>query len=256
MNPIHRMKGPLIIGFSAIAFLGVGMGVHYALRSDLFTVGAVEIQTSLENPPLSTQALLKIAAVPTGTVSLFRLDLKAIEKRLLGNEWIHQVRLQMKPRNTLGIFISFKEPKALYQSKRGTLSFVDIDGKTFGTVNVMSVPDLPILGGFSDQSPAHIQEALRLIEGWEHSPLKSFSFLASVYWQDERGFRGLVTYSLGSHAFARTMVEFGPEMLANLESRLKDLYPVFHYLGDKSIAARQVWADAGKKIVVKTVHGS
>jgi hypothetical protein len=40
------------------------------------------------------------------------------------------------------------------------------------------------------------------------------------------------------------------------QDEIQRLTQVFQYLRQNSIAARQVFADSGKKIVVKTAHGS
>ncbi len=260
-----KFKNFLILSFSAIVVLGTVASVFYALRSDLYTVRTVEVESSVEPPPLSSQTILKMAAVPTGRVSLFRLDLVAIEKRLLASEWIHHVNVRLKPSDTLSIFVAYREPRALIQSKSGGLALIDGSGRVYGSANLVSAPDLPIIGGVTEQSADRIQQVLKLLSSWEASSAAAGFTISTVDWDDERGFRALVSYVMGhskSNAaqvkpqLGRTMVDFGNDISSNLDVRLAQLANVFHYLSEQGVAVRQVWADAGKKIVVKTARGS
>src|SRR5205085_2702438 len=124
---------------------------------------------------------------------------------------------------------------------------------------------LPLLSGFSELDSEKLKEALGLIELWENSPLHKFSQVSSMYWNPERGFRALISYSMGgggrtvnaaSSKQARAMVDLGQEIDHDLERRFIQLSQVFSYLRDNSIAARQIWAGGGKKVVVKSAHGS
>jgi hypothetical protein len=239
--------------------------VYCALHSKLFLVQTVEVDGSMEHPPLGANAIIKIAAVPTGRVSLFSLDLARIEKRLLANEWIHHVTLQMKPRHVLKIYVSFKEPKALLQTKKGTLVLVDAEGKAFGSASLAHTADLTLLSGFSTDQTMRIRDALALIATWESSGLGAKVLISSIHWDEDRGFRILSAYSMGNHTsqpatqgilYSRSMIDFGFDLTLNLDAKLGQLAKVFNYLSERDIAARQVWADAGKKIVVKTLRGS
>ena len=260
-----KLKNALILGFSAAVILSTAVGIFYAVRSDLYTVQIVEVESKTENPPLSTEAILKMAAVPTGKVSLFRLDLKAIERRLLASEWIHHVNIQVRPRDTLTIFVAYRQPRALIQSKRGALALVDDSGKIYGSANQVVAQDLPLFGGFSEQNPERIETALRFLLAWEASAVSAFSTISSIYWDDERGYRALISYAVkhsksnkdsDSAIFGRTMVDFGADVSSGLDLRLSNLANVFRYLGEQGVVVRQIWADAGKKIVVKTSRGS
>jgi hypothetical protein len=108
----------------------------------------------------------------------------------------------------------------------------------------------------SNDKKDRIQNALQLVQQWDQSPLKKLSYLSTVQWDSEKGYRALVTYDLAKNSQARTMVDIGQEIDETLDEKLLRLSNVFHYLSKKSIAVRQVWVDAGKKVVVKTVNGS
>lgn len=256
----------LFILFLSLFSIGVvPFGISRAMHSKLFTLQEINVESSLENPPLDDDVVLKIAAVPIGTISLFDVDLKSIERRLLANDLIKAVSLQKKIPHTLSIEVTYKVPQAVIQEAKGTLFYIDSEGKVFGSLNLASAPDLPILFGFANQGSERIQDALTLLRKWENSQLGRMAMISSIYWNSERGFRVLVTYSLdGSFLTSsvnlnnrmRAMVDFGQRIDENLNDKLVQLLKVFRYLSGNSIAARQVWADAGKKIVVKTAHGS
>jgi len=264
-NEMGKIKNSLTVGISAAVVSATAIGIFYALRSDLYTVREIEVRGSIEPPPLSSQAVLSLAAVPVGKISLFRLDLKAIEKRLIASEWVDRVQVLVRPKDTLSIYIYYRQPRAMIQTKRGGLALVDVSGKVYGAASQMSSPDLPILGGFSEQAPEKIQQALKFLATWEASTLGALSLISSIDWDEERGFRTLVSYpikntnkNIGSDLpfFGRTMVDFGSDISTDLELRLSYLANVFQYLGQEGVSARQIWADAGKKIVVKTSRGS
>lgn len=208
---------------------------------------------------------MKLAGVPLGRVSIFSLDLKRIETQLMSHEWIKHVRLIKKPKHTLNIFVTYRQPLGMIQTKKGALVYVDSEGKSFGVYNPEHSHDLPLLVGFSDQSRERIIEGLKIISTWESHPMTQISSLSSVFWDNDRGFRVLVTYAMGSQgarvgesrsAVVRTMIDLGPDGEATLQSKLHRLLNVFQYLGEHSIAARQIWTDLGKKVVVKTISDS
>ena len=128
----------------------------------------------------------------------------------------------------------------------------------FGQVNLMVQPDLPVI---SPSGSGHVLEALQLIHGWDQSELSKAAQLSQLQWDVERGFRALVTYPMEPPAAAgskgRTFVDFGQDLDASAaKAQFERLSKVFQYLSTNRVMARQVWADAGKKIVVKTAHGS
>jgi hypothetical protein len=259
------MKKILIVSVSLFAVGGVAVGIQQAMQSKLFIVKTVTVQSSVSHPPLEQSTILRLAAVPVGKESLFRLNLTAIEKRILSSDWVQEVRLQKRLLHTLVISVVYREPCAIVQTAKGNLSYVDSDGKIFGSVNTSQMSDLPLLSGFQKESLDRMKEALLLLKKWEGSPLSRMSLISSLVWDSERGYRLLVTYSLNPPRdtstqnfgnYSRTMIDLGHEVDANLDEKLHRLVTVLRYLSGNSIAVRQVWADAGKKIVVKTARGS
>ncbi len=262
---MESLRKFLILFLSLFVIGGIFYGVRQAIHSPLFYVQTVEVLSSMENPPIHSQGILRMANVPLDKVSLFELDLKPLEQRLLANSQIQSVKLIKRLPHTIVISIKFREPRAIIQNKKGDLSYVDDDGKVFSPVDLTRAADLPILTNFSSLSQEKIKEALHLLSLWERSSLKRLSLVSSVEWDVERGFRFLIAYPLGIKDLTsegnlnnrvRAVVDFGQLNSYEIEEKLVQLSKVLHYLKGNSIAVRRVWADVGKKIVVKTVHGS
>lgn len=277
------MKGfrkALVLSFTGTALLAAAVGLYYAIHSPLFVLQVVEVNDMPENAPVDSQVITNLAAVPTGMVNLFDLDLKPIEKRIMTNSWIKEVRLQKRFPQTLSIAVTFREPQAMMQTHDGTLAYVDDEGKAFGEVNLRLHADLPMVSGFSREPATRVQDALKLIKAWENSPAQKHAQISSVTWDQDRGFRVAALYTMKpetltlpkakkgqkkgaspapapkSFVRGRTMIDFGQEVDAQLDSQLVRLSDVLKYLSGHSIRAHQIWADAGKKIVVKTARGS
>ena len=252
---LHRA---LIVVSSVLVLGALAFGLREALRSPMFLVRVVEIADQPEHSPVDAQTLTALAAIPIGVTNLFEVDLKAIEGKILTNEWVREVSIQKRFPQTVSISVTYREPRALMQLESGQLSYVDGDGKVFGRVNLMFQPDLPILTGLAHSAvpqTSQIREALRVVALWENFDRKRKSQLSSLHWDEERGFRALVSYRLNT-GYSKTMVQLGSDTRADLEPQFQRLERVFEYLEKNSIAARQVFADAGKKIVVKTARGS
>ena len=274
MKGIGRIKTVGLTLISIVTLLTVGVGMRRAMKSPHFTLETIEIETEPEERPLSLtdEAIIKLTGIPVGKISLYELDLPAVERRLLSNEWIREVRLQKGFLHRLLIRLKFREPVAIAQNSRGKLMYVDSEGHIFGTVNLLTFRDLPLLSGFEKEPSTRIKKALQLVNQWETSPAGRISQLSSVYWESDRGYRILVSYplktarrakselstSIEEKQLMRTIIDLGDsESEAQWAPNFRRLSKVFAYLGERSIASRRIWADrSGKKIVVKTQSGS
>ena len=267
------MKKKIVTGFTSIAVLGATVGIYVAIHSALFLVQVVEVADQPDNSPMDAQMITQLAAIPNGIVNLFDLDLKAVEKRILTQPWIREVRLQKRFPQTLSVGVVFREPSALFQGENGTISYVDFEGKPFGVLNLKLRSDYPLLSGFTGEAkkPERIKNALALLEEWERSPLRATAKISTLSWHAQHGYRALVSYSLNSaksvespashenRGVGRALVTLGQDFDAGnplFSSQLSRLNEVFRYLGGHSIQASQIFADVGKKIVVKTSRGS
>ncbi len=251
-----RVKSGIAVGCSVVALGAAGLGMICALRSPLFTVRVVEVADQPEDAPVDARMITALAAVPVGDANLFSMDLGEIERRILAHPWIRETVIQKRFPQTVSISVTFRDPQALVQLKDGKLSYVDSDGMVFGDVDLSKRPDLPILTDVED-SPERIQDALKILSVWNGAGFQD-SLISSLSYDADRGFRGLVTYPLSlAGARARAMVDFGHETAEEaLGAQMPRLRRVFRYLLEHHVVARQIWLDAGKKIVVRIARGS
>lgn len=268
-------KKTVTFGLVSVSFLAIGIGVGFAIRSPLFVVQVVEVTDQLtpqsgaqvvtsegsvvlESAPVDSQTIVNLAAVPVGKINLFDLDLKAVEKRILSHPWIRQVNLQKKFPQTLSVVVVFRDPVALIQDKKGNLGYVDQDGSVFGRVNVLARSNLPLISGVSGDKGdrAHLLEAIRFIGMWEKASISRVSMLSALSWEQERGYRAWLTYPIKG-SLVRTSVDLGTSLNQDFFDIQKTrLESVLRYLSQNSVSAQQIWADSGKKIVVRTARGS
>jgi hypothetical protein len=124
---------------------------------------------------------------------------------------------------------------------------------------------LPLLTGFEIGDSQELLKGIILIRRWENSKLGQLSLISTVHRDLERGYRLLISYPKKNSELIstadldsriRAFVDIGHEIDASLESKLFHLANVISYLSERSIAVHQIWADVGKKIVVKTAAGS
>jgi len=265
----QQWKTRAVVFLAGSALGAVAYGLWSATSSPLFTLRVVEV-TDLPAPaPVDAQAIQALVGMPQG--SLFRLDLEEVERRILSNPWIREVRLKKRFPQTLTVSVEFREPKAMLQKGDGTITFLDDSGLSFGRANpglpTASHLDLPVIvasaNGFSEDNPDRIAEALQFVDAWNQSPISLSAQVASLSFDREKGFRALITYPITDRSHlsalkgrARAYVELGQEIDADRGDQLKRLDDVVRYLSTQGISARQIWADAGKKIVVKIARGS
>lgn len=256
MRRFFRKKTWVMVS-SVAALLSAAIGIYNTIHSQLFLIQVVEVAEQPAEAPLDSQAILRLAAVPPGLVNLFDLDLKAVEKRIRENPWIRSVRLQKRFPQSLAIEVDFRKPVALFQESNGSLYYVDPEGVVFSPGDLKLCLDLPVLSGFSRDSEGRIREALALIELWERDLDRKKAELSTLSWDLERGFRALVAYPLSSGKLkARAVVDMGHEIDAHASEQIRRLSRLFGFLESHSIPARQIWADSGKKIIVKTARRS
>jgi hypothetical protein len=236
------------------------MGVRAAIHSPLFLVRVVEVGDLSEGAPVDAQSLSALAAIPLGSASLFELDLAAVEARLMRHPWVKAVHLEKRFPQTVSVSVEFREPRALAQLDGGSLAYLDSEGKAFARVDTALARDLPVLEGFgpslrrSDRS--RILHALQLLDLWSKSGLEQQALLSSLTFEEDRGYRALITYTLKGGQKRRVKVDLGHEIDADADAQFGRLRQVLRYLADNGIPARQILTDTGKKIVVKITRGS
>ena len=262
---VRRVKIILVIFVSVTAISLCLIGFLSILHSPLFYIKNVEVVESVEkvfhSNPVDAQTLIGLVNIQPGTVNLFDLKLSEIEKRILSHSWISDVKLQKKFPQTLSLSVTFHKPEALFQHENGELSYVDENGKVFDQLNLMIMPDLPVLSGFKSDGTSQIVQALKLIKMWEQQGLSNYSFLVGFHYDSERGYQAWLTYPLFhksamSHENGRTALEMGQEFNSDFEIQLGRIKQVIKYLGSHNIASRYIMGDVGKKIIVKIAPSS
>ena len=264
-NYWSRIKPQLVVIASASLIMTAAFGIRSALHSSLFLVRVVEVADQPDAAPVDAHTITALAAVPVGQINLFDLNLEKIEQRILANSWIREVQLNKRFPQTLSISVKFREPEALLETEHGHLLYIDKEGQTFGPVRLLAQSDLSLVSGVSSKYPAGISDALKILREWEktHPVLNPSgngnSQIDTLSWDSERGFRALMTYPVNVNSVqgrARVMVNLGREVDGDLAVRLNRLGQVLNYLGTTDLAVRQIFAELGKKVVVKTARRS
>lgn len=241
---------------SLTAVVAVTAGVVGVIHSDLFLVRVVEVNDLPEIAPLDAQQIIDVAKVPTDSVNLFSLRLASIEKRLMNQPWIRGVTISKRFPQTVSISVQFREPIAVLQRPNGRLDYLDEDGVAFAPMNLKSNPNLPVLVGMDPEQQAR---ALEFVRQWSANGLDRQFTLSSLEHHADRGLRVMVVYpvpSRGPAAKGRVLVELGRNFESDPAPRLSRLREVMSYLSAHGILARQVFADLGKKIVVRIARSS
>jgi cell division septal protein FtsQ len=250
---MRRTFPSLTIIFSALAMLGALAGVYAALHSSLFMVRVVEVSDQEQDAPLEPREVTALAAVPLGEVSLFDLNLKSIEKRLLAHHWVREVVLIKRFPQTLSIQVIYRQPLAILQGRQGALRYVDSDGSLFGPVTLRGKADLPMIDGVPTDAEGPVRGALAVLEAWGKYSWKTANQVSQVSWDEDSGY----TLWIAFEPAHRVSVLVGPDDFLTADPAIFGrIDAVLKHLASKAIAIRQIFADANKKIVVRTARGS
>jgi hypothetical protein len=236
---------------SLIAILAIIFGSLHAMRSSVFNIETIDIEGVVDTAPVDSDTITTMAAIPERQ-NLFELSLPEVEARLLNHEWIREVNLGKRFPKTVKIALKMREPKAIVQSSKGFLSYVDINGQIFGQVDPMLHLDLPLVSG----GERRILDALAVIERWNHAPVSSVGALAALDFDDQNGFSATIVYTVPGGKRGRPLIHFGEAKGEEFDVQLDRLNKIFKYLISRRVLARRIWADAGKKVVVRIVPGS
>jgi cell division protein FtsQ len=253
---IAKWKARAVIVGTIASVCAASYGVYKAIHSPLFVLQVVEVSDLPEHAPVDAQRITELAQAPIAKKSLFDVDLDAIQARILAEPWIRSVRLTKRFPQTLSVSVHFREPKAMLQKPNGKLAYVDSDSVVFGMVNLALSADLPVVSGISEKDSGKIASALQVIETWNQSQLASISQIASIAYDPERGYRAMISYPMLPKGRGRSVVELGQDIDTEFDPEVPRLGEVIKYLANNGLAARQIWASTGKKIVVKIARGS
>jgi hypothetical protein len=275
MKLFWKIGGILITLFVLIA---TGAGVYRAVKSPLFLLRVIEVTDLPEGAPVSAAEIESLTALPLSTTSLFAIDLREVESRISRHPWIKSVQLQKRFPQTLAVSVQLKTPVALLALPGGQLAYVDSEGSTYGNFGLSYFSDLPQFQGVARENREQILSGLRLLSAWEESGYSKKYTLSTLTWDDERGFRAVVSYPMtvatGSEfsqipatsvkgmalmliGRSRAVIDLGvPSSSGETLTQFQRLASVLDYLGKNSLRARHIWADSGKKIIVKMLPSS
>ncbi len=251
---MRRTKPWLTLILSGATAVAVIAGLYAALHSPLFMVRVVEVVDQPEDAPLDAREISSLAAVPLGEVSLFDVNLRSIEKRLTGNSWVRNVILTKRFPQTLSIQVVYRNPVGLLQGARGGLQYIDEDGSLFGPVSLRARPDLPLLSGVpAEPTDVTFQNVLAVLKTWSKYQWSVANQVSQLSFDPEEGYQLWLTFAPSQRVVVTLGQDFDgiqqPDHLARIDA-------VLRYVSTKAIAIRQIYADANKKIVVRTVRGS
>jgi hypothetical protein len=239
------------VTFSAITLTILGVGVRLSVHSPLFSIQVLEVPDDNPQQPVSAAEILALTGVEIGRDSLFSVDLGRIEKRLMQEDWILGVRLEKRFPQTLAVIPRYREPIAAFRRSDGRLAYVDVEGTVFSVVRRGEFRDLPIIDGLERKETGRLQRAVRIVGRWRDRGLDAVALLSSLQAGADGGFRLGVSYGSGRTTVA---LDFSDE--AELEDQLSRIKSTFEYLSKNRVLVSGVWANTGKKIVVKTHLGS
>ena len=249
---LDRTKKFWMIVTSLAGIVGVASAFYGVAHSQLFVVNVVEIVDYPENPALTEQEILQLVNIPVDTVSLFSLGLRSIQERVLQHPWIKEVNLVKRFPQTLQISVKFRQPIGIFQKKNGELLYLDEEGNAFAKANLENLIRAPIVSGFKEEDlQASLQKAVQFLIIWNRNALQSPIRLASLEWQREGGFRAL-GISSEKGFLQRFLIDFG-DLTAeeDFNQPFQRVLRVVSYLSEQKIPYRHIFADLGKKIVVK-----
>lgn len=271
---MKKLKLALLIPGWMVAIAGLLLMSRRITHSSLFLIHSLDIHHSSSQPLLDDRTLLEVIQLPLDKISLFDLDLREIQLRILKSpsvcEWIQQVQIQKQFPNQVRFLVTDRSAKALFQEKTGALSYIDESGKLFGRLKLHHALDLPLFSGFKSNSQEMLRKALRVLTEWKKSPISQRLVLSGLDWHPQRGVRILIMDPRENQGPLRTWIDLGDLMDhgisqgnqvvksqdLGLQERFAQLEPVLDYLSGNQIAVRYILANMEKKVVVKTDQGS
>ncbi len=242
---------------AAAAFLVVmWVGIDRAIHSSLFKLKNISVEPITDAYPLTVEQVLQMAKVPMGKQSLFDLNMKPIEARLLKHPWVKGVIIGKEFPNTVSLKIVERVPIALVNESRGRVLYLESDGTMFEDQSIVYSKDLPMLQGFAIQNPEVLNQVRDVLFNWfQESRLPGLK-VSSLNYDEKLGLRALVSYPLKNGQLMRPVIELGLNLDEALINSQTSFRKVLEYLSGKSLPASKIWLGDGKKIVVKMARGS
>jgi len=241
---------------AAAVLITIVVGVDQAVHSSLFKLKNIMVETISDAYPLTVEQVKLIAKIPVDKQSLFELNMKPIEARLLKHPWVKGVVIGKEFPNTISLKIVERSPIALVTESHGKVLYLESDGTMFEDHSIVYSKDLPILQGFVIQNLETMKQVRELLFDWfqeSHFPgLK----VSSLSYDEKLGLRAVVSYPLKNGQLMRPVIELGLSLDEAITISQASFKKVLEYLASRSLPASKIWLGDGKKIVVKMARGS
>lgn len=248
-NALHALTGVFV--FAVFVFVTIK-----AIQSSLFHLQSVSVDPLSSHYPINQQQVLELAKISSVHQSLFAIDLKPVEARLLKHPWVKGVVVRKQFPDALQLTVIERTPIALLTESNGRVLYLESDGKTFEDSAMVYPKELPILTGFSAQNVDLLKRLNRFIEEW-FSPEKLPGLKLSAISYDERlGLRAMISYPMKNQKQMRTVLELGLNLDEASQIPEAHLKKVLDYLAHQSTPASKIWLGDGKKVVVKISRGT
>ena len=249
-------KNALHVLAAAAVLIAVGFGVERAVNSSLFKLKNVIVETMSDAYPLTEEQVKQLAKVPLDKQSLFDLNMKLIETRLLKHPWVKGVVIGKEFPNTVSLRIVERTPIALVSEAHGKVLYMESDGTLFEDHSIVYFKDLPILQGFVIQNTETMKQVRALLFDWFHEAHFPGLKVSSLSYDEKLGLRAVVSYPLKNGQLMRPIIELGLNLDEAMIISQASFKKVLEYLSGQSLSASKIWLGDGKKIVVKMARGS
>jgi uncharacterized DUF497 family protein len=241
--------------FSATVFILTLYGIKKGVSSPYFLIREVEIHLPKSDVPITSDQIHSLVGIEAGEMNLFEVTLADVEKRILENTWVGEVRLKKKLPHTLEVDVSFREPVAFLLEESGELFYIDSEGRAFAPSHLHYRANLPIISGMNERNPEAIQVSLDFMNFWERLGMTEIADLSSLSWSKEK-LEVLIVFADRSKEKRRAILAVEHRFVNDLAVYLKRTREVIHYLSHRSIAAKEIRITGNKKIVVNTAGRS
>ncbi|NOQ52303.1 MAG: FtsQ-type POTRA domain-containing protein [Desulfuromonadaceae bacterium] len=140
---LHRSLRVSVALFSgALILVGGFVAGQLLIASDLFRIDQVNVQGG---EGLSHRQIIALSDIQTG-MNTFNLDLELIGRKIEGNPWVREARVQrIFPRQ---VAIQIRERKPVAIINLGYLYYLDDQGEVFKVLDAADQLDYPIITGF------------------------------------------------------------------------------------------------------------
>lgn len=176
---IERISLVILVWLGA---LGLIYGLYHAVCvKGIFRIKKVEVESSFKN--FSKEDIINASGVAVDG-NLYSVDLAAVQKNILKNEWVKEVSVSRKLPSTLWIYAGEFEPVALI-SMNG-LYLVDAEGNIFKELSSGDDRNLPVITGVETED--EIAGSIEMLNTYMRSRVSNFFVPSEVHFDKIKGY--------------------------------------------------------------------